>query len=231
MGVGVPLQDLTQARVIATDGAPDGQRFTDVEEALASDALKGDPAVAACLESLEIVRTSLPAFDPVAFREGHLTPVFFGSALRNFGVRDLIEALGEWAPPPRAQEADTRKVDATEQKMTSFVFKIQANMDPRHRDCVAFVRIVSGKFERDMDAWHPRLGRKVRLNRPMRLFGQDRESVEVAYPGDIVGLVSHGNFRIGDTLTNVPQLVYNEIPRFPPEVFSYLHNGSPSKYK
>ena len=140
-------------------------------------------------------------FDREAFLEGHLTPVFFGSALRNFGVRDLINALGDIAPPPRDQVADIRTVHATEDKMTAFVFKIQANMDPNHRDRIAFARICSGKLERGMKARLARTGKQMGLTAPQFFFASQRQLADTAYAGDVVGIPNHGTLRIGDTLT------------------------------
>ncbi len=140
-------------------------------------------------------------FDLSAFREGHLTPVFFGSALRNFGVRDLIDAMAEYAPSPRAQEADKRRVEAKEPKMTGFVFKIQANMDPNHRDRIAFMRVCSGRLTRGMKAKLIRTGKNIPINAPQFFFARDRSIADEAYAGDVVGLPNHGQLRIGDTLT------------------------------
>jgi peptide chain release factor 3 len=166
-----------------------------------------------------------------SFLEGHHTPVYWGSALRDMGVKDLIDALGMLAPSPREQTADGRTVTATEDQMTGFVFKIQANMDPNHRDRVAFVRIVSGKFERDMDVINGRTGEKVRLANSQRLFARERETVDDAFAGDVVGLVGNYDLLIGDTLSSKPGVTFDEIPRFAPECFSFLHNKSTAKYK
>ncbi len=153
-----------------------------------------------------------------AFLEGHLTPVFFGSALRNFGVRDLINALGDFAPPPRDQVADTRTVHATDDKMTAFVFKIQANMDPNHRDRIAFARVCSGKLERGMKARLSRTGKQMGLTAPQFFFASQRQLADTAYAGDVVGIPNHGTLRIGDTLTEGEQLVFQGVPNFAPEI-------------
>ena len=153
-----------------------------------------------------------------AFREGHLTPVYFGSALKNFGVRDLIDALGAIAPPPRGQEADVRTVEADEPRMTGFVFKIQANMDPNHRDRIAFMRICSGKLTRGMKAKLIRTGKPMSLNSPQFFFAQDRAIADEAYAGDVVGLPNHGTLRIGDTLTEGEDLIFRGVPSFAPEI-------------
>jgi peptide chain release factor 3 len=157
-------------------------------------------------------------FNLAAFREGHLTPVFFGSALRNFGVRDLIDAMAEYAPSPRAQEADKRVVEANEPKMTGFVFKIQANMDPNHRDRIAFMRVCSGKLTRGMKAKLIRTGKNIPLNAPQFFFARDRSIADEAFAGDVVGLPNHGQLRIGDTLTEGEDLVFRGVPSFAPEI-------------
>jgi peptide chain release factor 3 len=157
-------------------------------------------------------------FEVKAFLEGHLTPVFFGSALRNFGVRDLIDALAAFAPPPRSQDADTRRIEADEERMTGFVFKIQANMDPNHRDRIAFMRICSGKLSRGMKAKLVRTGKPISLNTPQFFFAQDRALADEAYAGDVVGIPNHGTLRIGDTLTEGEDLLFRGVPSFAPEI-------------
>jgi peptide chain release factor 3 len=162
---------------------------------------------------------------------GETTPLFFGSAMNNFGVQMLLDYFVRYGAPPAPRRAGERLIPPDSAEFSGFVFKVQANMNPKHRDSLAFVRVCSGQFQKDMVVPDPRGGKPLRLAYPQRMFGQDRESVEVAYPGDIVGLVSHGNFHIGDTLTTIPDLVYHEIPRFPPEAFCYLRNPTPSRYK
>ncbi|RUY76006.1 EF-Tu/IF-2/RF-3 family GTPase, partial [Mesorhizobium sp. M7A.F.Ca.CA.001.10.2.1] len=169
--------------------------------------------------------------DIEAFREGHLTPVYFGSALRNYGVRDLIEALGAFGPPPRAQEADTRKVEATEEKMTSFVFKIQANMDPNHRDRIAFVRVCSGKLERGMKAKLVRTGKPMSLSAPQFFFARTRVTADEAFAGDVVGIPNHGTLRIGDTLTEGEEILFRGVPNFAPEILRRVRLGDAMKAK
>ncbi|MGO4565247.1 peptide chain release factor 3 [Rhizobium sp. 2YAF20] len=170
------------------------------------------------VEELELARDACRPFDRDAFLEGHLTPVFFGSALRNYGVRDLINALGEFAPSPRAQVADTRTVQATDDKMTAFVFKIQANMDPNHRDRIAFVRVCSGKLERGMKARLSRTGKPMGLSAPQFFFASQRHIADTAFAGDVVGIPNHGTLRIGDTLTEGEDLVFQGVPNFAPEI-------------
>jgi len=183
------------------------------------------------LEQLELLSIAGEEFDDEMVKAGELTPVFFGSGINNFGVELLLKYFVKHAMPPMPRKSNLGLIEPTRQDFSGFVFKIQANMDPNHRDSLSFMRVCSGTFEKDMVVPNPRGGRPLRLSCPQKLFGQDRETVDVAYPGDIVGLVSHGNFRIGDTLTAISGLEYNEIPRFPPEVFSYLHNSAPSKFK
>ncbi len=173
---------------------------------------------AAIKDELALVSEACKPFDLASFREGHLTPVFFGSALRNFGVGDLLEGLGRYAPPPRAQACDARKVDAAEQKMTAFVFKIQANMDPNHRDRIAFARLCSGKLLRGMKAKLVRTGKPMTLSAPQFFFAQDRALADEAYAGDVVGIPNHGTLRIGDTLTEGEDIAFVGVPSFAPEI-------------
>ena len=167
---------------------------------------------------LDLVRDACKRFDLQAFGEGHLTPVFFGSALKNFGVGDLLDALGALAPPPRTQAADKRVVAATEPGMSAFVFKIQANMDPNHRDRIAFVRLCSGKLTRGMKVKQVRTGKAISLRAPQFFFAQDRALAEEAYAGDVVGIPNHGTLRIGDTLTEGEDLNFVGVPSFAPEI-------------
>jgi peptide chain release factor 3 len=169
-------------------------------------------------EELELVRAACTPVDREAFLAGNLTPVFFGSALRNFGVADLLDGLVALAPPPRDQQADRRVVKAEEPRMTGFVFKIQANMDPAHRDRIAFVRLCSGRLERGMRVKLPRSGKSMSLNSPQFFFGQDRGLAEEAFAGDVVGLPNHGALRIGDTLTEGEELRFLGVPAFAPEI-------------
>lgn len=182
-------------------------------------------------DQIELARDALKPFDPKAFLEGHLTPVFFGSALRNFGVRDLIDALAAFAPPPHGLAAQTRHVDAHESKMTGFIFKIQANMDPNHRDRIAFMRVCSGKLTRGMKARLVRTGKNIALNAPQFFFAQDRQLAEEAYPGDVVGIPNHGTLRIGDTLTEGENLIFRGVPSFAPEILRRVKIGDAMRAK
>ena len=169
-------------------------------------------------EEVALVSGTCPPFDPEAFRQGVQTPVFFGSALKNFGVRDLLDALIAHAPPPRSQKAAGRMVEASEPAMTGIVFKIQANMDPNHRDRMAFMRVCSGKLSRGMKVKHVRTGKMMALQSPQFFFAQDRAIAEEAFAGDVVGIPTKGQLRIGDALTEGEDLAFLGIPSFAPEI-------------
>ena len=203
-------------RLLEGGGAKTGQA-----EKIAISELAGRNAnldAAAIEEELALVSEACKPFELDAFREGHLTPVFFGSALRNFGVGDLLEGLGRYAPPPRAQDADKRKVEADDPKMSAFVFKIQANMDPNHRDRIAFARLCSGKLTRGMKAKLVRTGKNMSLSSPQFFFAQDRSIADEAFAGDVVGIPNHGTLRIGDTLTEGEDITFVGVPSFAPEI-------------
>jgi peptide chain release factor 3 len=203
-------------RLIEGDGRKAGRLLDMSADELA--ALNPAIDLAALNGELDLVRAAYPRFDPQTFREGHMTPVFFGSALKNFGVADLIAALAELAPPPRAQAADKRIVAATEPAMSAFVFKIQANMDPNHRDRIAFVRLCSGRLTRGMKVRQVRTGRMIGLNAPQFFFARDRALAEEAHAGDVVGIPNHGSLRIGDTLTEGEDINFMGVPSFAPEI-------------
>jgi peptide chain release factor 3 len=169
-------------------------------------------------EEADLVLGACGTFNLESFRHGTQTPVFFGSALRNFGVRDLLHALIEHAPPPRAQKAATRIIDAAEPAMTGIIFKIQANMDPNHRDRIAFMRVCSGKLVRGMKAKLVRTGKTMALQAPQFFFAQDRSLAEEAYAGDVVGIPNRGTLRIGDALTEGEDVHFLGIPSFAPEI-------------
>ena len=173
---------------------------------------------AAFIDEVDLAKEACRPFDRQAFLEGHMTPVFFGSALRNLGVRDLINALADFAPPPRDQVADIRTVHANEDKMTAFVFKIQANMDPNHRDRIAFARLCSGKLTRGMKVKQVRTGKSIALNAPQFFFAKDRSVADEAYAGDVVGIPNHGAIAIGDTLTDGEDIQFLGVPSFAPEI-------------
>jgi len=184
--------------------------------------LVGESLYAHFRESLEVIREAGTSFDLAEYRAGRQTPLFFGSALTNFGIEPFLDALVEFAPPPQPHLSDAGVVGATDERFTGFVFKIQANMDPRHRDRVAFVRVCSGRFRKDMTLSNSRLGKPLRASRAYRFFGRERETIEVAYAGDIIGLVNPGHFAIGDTLHSGPALRFPELPRFPAEHFGRI---------
>src|ERR1700740_817563 len=167
---------------------------------------------------LPLCKEACRPFEFKAFREGHLTPVFFGSALKNFGVKDLLDALAAFAPAPRAQASNVRTIDAHENSMTAFVFKIQANMDPNHRDRIAFARLCSGKLTRGMKAKLVRTGKNMSLSSPQFFFAQDRALADEAFAGDVVGIPNHGTLRIGDTLTEGEDITFVGVPSFAPEI-------------
>jgi peptide chain release factor 3 len=179
----------------------------------------GDTLYAHFRESLDVIREAGTSFNLDEYRAGRQTPMFFGSALTNFGIELFLEALVEYAPPPQPHVSDAGIVAATDERFTGFVFKIQANMDPRHRDRVAFVRVCSGRFTKDMALSNSRLGKSLRASRAYRFFGRERETIQVAYAGDIIGLVNPGQFVIGDTLHSGPALRFPDLPRFPAEHF------------
>jgi peptide chain release factor 3 len=195
------------------------------------DQLIGEKAAGTLREELELVHGVYPDFDKEAYLAGNLQPVFFGSALNNFGVRELLDCFIHIAPPPRPKESDIRKVEPSEENFTGFVFKIHANMDPKHRDRLAFIKIVSGKFERNTPYLHVRHNKKLKFSSPNAFFAERKEIVDVSYPGDIVGLHDTGNFKIGDTLTEGEELRYKGIPSFSPEHFRYINNADPMKSK
>ncbi len=183
------------------------------------------------LEELEMLTAAGETFDEEAVKAGLITPVFFGSGMTNFGVQLLLDYFVKHGAPPQPRQSVNGPVAPDSPDFSGFVFKVQANMNPRHRDRLTFVRVCSGLFVKDMVVADPETGKPVRLSYPQKLFGQDRESLDTAYPGDIVGLVTHKAFRIGDTLTSNPAIRYDEIPRFPPEAFAYIRNNVSAKFK
>jgi peptide chain release factor 3 len=202
-------------------------------------------------EELEMLELAGETFDEASVLAGKTTPVFFGSGLNNFGVQLLLDEFLHRAPAPRGRRSspspgessngssshaddsvfEPEFINPEHPVFSGFIFKIQANMDPKHRDRIAFLRVCSGKFERDMTVLHPRTDKKIRLSSSHKLFGNERETLDEAFPGDIVGLVGHSEFGIGDTLTTDPAIRYQEIPRFTPEAFAYLHNPNTAKFK
>jgi peptide chain release factor 3 len=182
-------------------------------------------------DELELIDEVYPKFDRQKYLEGNMQPVFFGSALNNFGVRELLDCFVTIAPSPRSKESETRLVNPEEEKMSGFVFKIHANMDPRHRDRLAFIKIVSGTFERNKPYLHVRQNKNLKFSSPNAFFAEKKEIVDISYPGDIVGLHDTGNFKIGDTLTEGEVMSFKGIPSFSPEHFRYINNADPMKAK
>jgi peptide chain release factor 3 len=209
--------DLSQPRIRQVEREPEGQPVSGPNDP-AIDALLDSDAVAQWRDEIALVETACGKFDLPKFRDGTLTPVFFGSALKNFGVRDILEALIAHAPPPRSQKAATRTVEATEKAMTGVVFKIQANMDPNHRDRIAFMRVCSGKLTRGMKVKVVRTEKTMALSAPQFFFAQDRSLAEEAYAGDVVGIPNRGALRIGDAVTEGEDITFLGIPSFAPEI-------------
>lgn len=182
-------------------------------------------------DDLEIVHTVYPDFDRNQYLAGALSPVFFGSAINNFGVKELLDCFIQIAPSPRPRETEERLVRPEEDQFSGFIFKIHANMDPKHRDRIAFLRICSGKFERNTNYLHVRQGRQMKFSNPTAFMAAKKSVIDEAFPGDIIGLYDSGNFKIGDTLTGGESLHFRGIPSFSPEQFRYINNANPMKSK
>ena len=182
-------------------------------------------------EELGMLEHAGESFDAAAVLAGKTTPVFFGSAMNNFGVKLMLDGFLKHSSAPRPHAAAAGVISPEDPDFSGFIFKIQANMDPKHRDRIAFLRVCSGQFERDMTVIHSRTGKKVRLSSSHKLFANERETLDEAFPGDIIGLVGHSEFGIGDTLGTNPGIVYHEIPRFTPESFAFLYNPNTAKFK
>ncbi|MEQ1497627.1 MAG: peptide chain release factor 3 [Novosphingobium sp.] len=182
-------------------------------------------------EEIELAQAGYPAFDIEAYRNGDLTPVYFGSALKNFGVTELIEAIADYAPPPRPQPSSAGTINPEGKEVTGFIFKVQANMDPMHRDRVAFMRLVSGTFKRGMKLIPSALGKPVAIHSPILFFAQDRELADTAQPGDIIGIPNHGTLRVGDTLSEFNKVRFTGLPNFAPEILRRVVLKDPTKTK
>ncbi|AOX19255.1 peptide chain release factor 3 [Kozakia baliensis] len=192
---------------------------------------QSDPRMVALSEELELVEAALPPFDREAFDAGHLTPVFFGSAMKEIGVTDLLDALVAYGPAPRAQPSESREVKADEEQVTALIFKIQANMDPNHRDRMAFARVCSGRLTRGMRLRHVRTGKQFALHTPQFFFARDRQLAEEAFGGDVVGIPNHGTLRIGDTLSESEDLRFTGVPHFAPEILRRVRLDDAMKAK
>ncbi len=214
---------------------PNKQRVTEkIEVDINSDQLDntvGDEAAKQLRDDLELLEGVYPEFDVNTYRSAEVAPVFFGSALNNFGVQELLNCFVEIAPSPRPTKAEERMVEPTEQKFTGFIFKITANIDPNHRSCIAFCKVCSGRFERNKPYLHVRQGKTVRFSSPTQFMAQRKSTVDEAYPGDIVGLPDNGIFKIGDTLTEGEDLHFRGLPSFSPLLFKYIENDDPMKSK
>ena len=214
---------------------PNKQRVTEkIEVDINSDQLDntvGEEAAKQLRDDLELLEGVYPEFDVNTYRSAEVAPVFFGSALNNFGVQELLNCFVEIAPSPRPTKAEERMVEPTEQKFTGFIFKITANIDPNHRSCIAFCKVCSGRFERNKPYLHVRQGKTVRFSSPTQFMAQRKSTVDEAYPGDIVGLPDNGIFKIGDTLTEGEDLHFRGLPSFSPLLFKYIENDDPMKSK
>ena len=198
---------------------------------LTSDLAQSDPRMIAVAEEIDLARAALPEFEVEAFYQGHLTPVFFGSAIKHIGVSDLLDGLAEYGPKPRAQPADTRIVEASENNLTALVFKIQANMDPNHRDRIAFARVCSGRLVRGMRLKQVRTGKVIPLHAPQFFFAREREIADEAFAGDVVGIPNHGTLRIGDTLSESEDINFVGVPYFAPEILRRVRLDDAMKAK
>jgi peptide chain release factor 3 len=219
------LMDRADRNVVVQNVQIDG-----LEDPKMSDFVPED-LLAKLREEVEMARELLPPFDRDRFLEGSLTPIWFGSAINSFGVQELMTGIAEFGPPPQPQRAEPRQVSADERKVTGFVFKVQANMDPKHRDRVAFVRLASGHFERGMKLTHVRSKKPMAVSNPVLFLAADRELAEEAWAGDIIGIPNHGQLRIGDALTEGESLRFTGIPSFAPELLQTCRAGDPMKAK
>ena len=210
----------------------EGERhqFTGLDDPRLADFLS-PRALARLREEAELAQGGYSAFDLAAYRHGDLTPVYFGSALKKFGVTELIDALSAYAPPPRPQPAEPEAVEPERPDVTGFIFKVQANMDPQHRDRIAFMRLVSGKFKRGMKLTPSGSGKPLAVHSPILFFAQDRELADEAFPGDIIGIPNHGALRVGDTLSEKPGLRFTGLPNFAPEILRRVQLKDPTKTK
>jgi len=214
--------DFSTGRISRPEG--DSREFLGKVE----DAPAFPPAMA---EEVELAQHGYPEFDLEAYRNGDLTPVYFGSALKNFGVAELIDAITRFAPPPRPQPSSNGVIQPDDKDVTGFIFKVQANMDPQHRDRIAFMRLVSGTFRRGMKLTPSALGKPIAIHSPIMFFAQDREIADVAQPGDIIGIPNHGTLRVGDTLSEKNDVRFTGLPNFAPEILRRVVLKDPTKTK
>lgn len=209
---------------------PDDERIEGLDSADV-DKVLGESMAQELRDEIELVRGASHEFDLDAYRAGEMTPVFFGTAMGNFGVREMLDGFVNYAPPPQTYTTDTREVEAGDERFSGFVFKIQANMDPKHRDRVAFLRVCSGKYDRNMKMRHVRIGKDVKIADAMTFMAADRSHVEEAWPGDVIGLHNHGTIQIGDTFTAGEEMRFTGIPHFAPELFRRVRLKDPLKAK
>lgn len=215
----------TPSKQVVTEKIEIDLNGTDLEKNI------GDSEAEKLRADLELVDGVYPDFDVQEYLKGDLAPVFFGSALNNFGVKELLDCFVEIAPSPRPVQSEERLVKPEENKFTGFIFKITANIDPNHRSCVAFCKVCSGKFVRNAPYKHIRHGKVMRFSSPTQFMAQKKSTIDEAYPGDIIGLPDTGNFKIGDTLTEGEELHFKGLPSFSPEMFKYIENADPMKTK
>lgn len=215
----------TPSKQVVTEKIEIDLNSTDLEKNI------GDSEAEKLRADLELVDGVYPDFDVQEYLKGDLAPVFFGSALNNFGVKELLDCFVEIAPSPRPVQSEERLVKPEENKFTGFIFKITANIDPNHRSCVAFCKVCSGKFVRNAPYKHIRHGKVMRFSSPTQFMAQKKSTIDEAYPGDIIGLPDTGNFKIGDTLTEGEELHFKGLPSFSPEMFKYIENADPMKTK
>jgi len=227
--------DLRNGNFLTTEAGAGG-RFDTVRPSSGAEDEQFDESISAEVlpgfrEDVELALSAYPEFDVTSYLEGHLTPVYFGSALKDFAVAELLQALTQYAPTPGAQAAEPRAIEPDEKNVTGFVFKVQANMDKNHRDRVAFLRLCSGRFKRGMKLKQGRSGKTMAINNPTFFFAQDRQLAEDAYPGDIIGIPNHGTLRVGDTLSEGEDLRITGIPNFAPEILRRVRLGDPMRMK
>ncbi|TNE58310.1 MAG: peptide chain release factor 3 [Alphaproteobacteria bacterium] len=207
-----------------------GEILADMDAETLASVMEADAAENACLEA-SLAQEGYPEFDLEAYRGGHMTPVYFGSALRKFGIKEVLDAVLDFAPPPQPQMTTERIVEPGEDKVSGFVFKVQANMDPNHRDRIAFMRLCSGKFKRGMKLKPAGSTKAIGIHNPILFFAQSRELAEEAWPGDIIGVPNHGTLRVGDSLSENGDLKFTGIPNFAPEILRRVRLGDPMKAK
>ena len=234
MGMGVDNKgslDLITGRISLSGGGERELGWQNLADLTPSDEIAQDRILGPAIENAQLARDTLTPFDLQSFSEGHLTPVFFGSALKEMSVANLLDAIARWAPSPRPQPALPAPIAPDQKKVSGFIFKVQANMDPNHRDRIAFMRVSSGTFKRGMKLKNERSGRDLAISNPVFFFAQDRELAEEAVAGDVVGIPNHGTLSVGDTLSEGGGLQVTGIPNFAPEIIRRVRLSDPLKSK